>query len=135
MLNWTATLWPLAASLAIKSSVVLAIAWVAAFAMRRASAAARHIVWTACAVALLALPLLSISVPAMRLSAANAILPTETGLVFRTTATAVPATAPATPSAHPSAPTATPRNPFDPRTAILALWATGAIFGLAQMLY
>jgi TonB family protein len=135
MLNWTATLWPLAASLAIKSSVVLALAWVAAFAMRRASAGARHIVWTACAVALLALPLLSISVPAMRLSAANAILPTDIGLVFRTTATAAPAPAPATPSAHHSAPATTPARPFDPRTAILALWAAGALLAVAQMLY
>jgi len=137
MLNWTATLWPLAASLAIKSALVLAIACLAAFAMRRASAAARHIVWTACAAALLALPLLSISLPALRLSAVNAILPTDTGLVFRSTATASsqPST-PATPrTARPSTAAATPARPLDPRTAILGLWAVGAILGLAQMLY
>jgi TonB family protein len=137
MLNWTATLWPLAASLAIKSALVLIIACLAAFVMRRASAAARHIVWTACAAALLSLPLLSISVPALRLSAANAILPTDTGLVFRSTATdsAQPATPATQHASRASTPAATPARPINPRTAILSLWAAGAILCLIQMLY
>src|SRR2546421_8092352 len=91
MLNWTATIWPIAALIAIKSLVVLTCAWLAAAVMRRASAASRHVVWTACAAGLLALPLLSISMPALRMRAAGAVLPGDPGLVFRTTSTAIDA--------------------------------------------
>jgi hypothetical protein len=51
---------------ALKSMVVISAAWMLAFALRRQSAAARHLVWTAAATALLALPLLSVSMPALR---------------------------------------------------------------------
>ncbi|HKA01082.1 MAG TPA: hypothetical protein VKE70_31435, partial [Candidatus Solibacter sp.] len=81
MLNWTATIWPVAAAIAIKSGLVLAAAWLITLLLRRHSAASRHVVWTASAAAMLALPLLSISMPAMRWSAANAILPQDAGLV------------------------------------------------------
>src|ERR1051326_1998675 len=140
MLNWTATLWPMVVAMAIKSALVIGGAWLVTLAMRGRSAASRHVVWTACAVALLALPLLSVSVPALRLPAAGAILPSDPGLVFRSTATAaplagggaskaIPAIAQRSLDAHGAA-----AAPADWRTVVLALWAAGAVIVLGQML-
>ncbi len=58
----------------LKSVVVLATAWAAALAMRKRSAAARHLIWTAAVLALLALPLLSVSLPALHVTAADRVL-------------------------------------------------------------
>src|SRR5580704_1262459 len=88
---WFAFLW----SLALKGTAVLCAAYLAAFALRHRSAAARHLVWTAAFAALLALPLLSVSLPSLRIPAAfsrigASILPDASNLVFRvTTATPV----------------------------------------------
>src|SRR5580692_4848602 len=81
---WFAFLW----SLAFKGTAVLCAAYLAAFALRHRSAAARHLVWTAAFAALLALPLLSVSLPSLRIPGAAAILPDASNLVFRATATA-----------------------------------------------
>src|SRR5579883_3151581 len=78
---WFATL----ADIAVKSTLVLAIAWMAALSLRTRSAAARHSVWTAAAAALLALPILALLLPKLPMRAAAAVLP---GVVFQTTATA-----------------------------------------------
>jgi hypothetical protein len=75
---------------AIKSIAVLVAAWAVTFLMRGRSAASRHLVWTASAAALLALPFLSASLPQLRmpggilLSSASSILPA----MFQTTVTA-----------------------------------------------
>src|ERR1700722_19510048 len=81
---WLAFFW----SLALKGTAVLCAAYLAAFALRHRSAAARHLVWTAAFAALLALPLLSVSLPSLRIPGAASILPDASSLVFRTTATA-----------------------------------------------
>src|ERR1700679_3695811 len=83
---WFAFLW----SLALKGTAVLCAAYLAAFALRHRSAAARHLVWTAAFAALLALPLLSASMPSLRIPGAASFLPDASNLVFRATA---PATA------------------------------------------
>src|SRR5580700_6527130 len=80
---WFAFLW----SLALKGTAVLCAAYLAAFALRHRSAAARHLVWTAAFAALLALPLLSVSLPSLRIPGAESILPNASNLVFRVTAT------------------------------------------------
>jgi carboxyl-terminal processing protease len=49
--------------LALKGAVVLAVAAVIAFTLRRASAAARHLVWLTAVLGLVALPLLSAALP------------------------------------------------------------------------
>jgi beta-lactamase regulating signal transducer with metallopeptidase domain/HEAT repeat protein len=51
---------------AVKGTALLAIAWLVALAMRRSSAAARHLVWSAALGALLVLPVLAASLPAWR---------------------------------------------------------------------
>jgi hypothetical protein len=59
MLGWNVAQWfSIFASAALKSTVVLGAAWLAAGALRGRSAALRHLVWTAAAAAVLALPFL-----------------------------------------------------------------------------
>src|SRR5580658_1475495 len=87
---WLAFFW----SVALKGTAVLCVACLAAFGLRHRSAAARHLVWTAAFAALLALPLLSVSLPSLRIPGASSILPDASNLVFRATATATVADAP-----------------------------------------
>src|ERR1700733_7945850 len=68
---------------ALKSTFVVGAAWLLAFALRRYSAAARHLVWTAAAAALLALPMLSVSMPAWRVRT-SALAPLVSSITFRT---------------------------------------------------
>ena len=56
--------WPLLASVAVKSLFVLALAGGVVLALRRASAAARHLVWSLSLLGLLLLPLFSSALPA-----------------------------------------------------------------------
>src|SRR5438132_7628882 len=72
------------AGAALKSTTVLGVAWLAVVVLRRRSAAARHLVWTAASAALLALPFLSLAVPALPVRMVRAFVPT--GVVFQTTA-------------------------------------------------
>ena len=67
MPGWNESAWfAMLLGAALKSTVVLGVAWLLAWALRRRSAAARHLVWTAAAAALLALPVLSVTLPALR---------------------------------------------------------------------
>jgi TonB family protein len=82
----TNTLYSLLAGAALKSVLILAAAWMAALAMRRQSAAARHFVWSAACAALLALPLLTLALPALRIPLTGSYL--RDGVVFRAVASA-----------------------------------------------
>ena len=120
---------------ALKSSIVVGAAWLLAFALRRQSAAARHLVWTAAAAALLALPLLSVSMPALRIRT-GALAPFVPTVTFRTTTVATAA------SSLPSAPqTAREQQPvshlpwrFDSGRSIAFLWIAGSALALTHML-
>src|SRR5258707_5225000 len=81
-------MFPILMSVALKSTVILVAAWLCAFLLRKRSAAARHLVWTAAAVAVLALPILTVSLPALRLPIAN----TTTSIVFQAIGSTQPAT-------------------------------------------
>jgi beta-lactamase regulating signal transducer with metallopeptidase domain len=74
------------ADLALKGTVVLAAAALATLALRRASAAARHLVWTLAFAGLLALPVLGVAVPRWQIP----ILPARDALPLMTTASAEP---------------------------------------------
>src|SRR4030081_3891686 len=90
MLGWNETAWfSFFISAALKSTAVLGAAWLSTFLLRSRSAAARHLVWTAAAAAVLALPFLSVSLPALSIPGASGLL-TDVGVLFRTTATAHP---------------------------------------------
>src|ERR1019366_6555568 len=84
MLGWNVSEWfSIFVSVALKSTVVLGAAWLAAGALRGRSAALRHLMWTAAAAAVLALPFLSASLPALRVPASGALLRFDPGVVFR----------------------------------------------------
>jgi TonB family protein len=137
MFNWTASAWPILASAALKSTLVLGAAWLIAYLLRGRSAAARHMVWTAAAAALVALPLLTVALPALRVRVANAVLPADSGIVFRAAAkvpepggavAAKQAPAGRTPA------TAVPARGIDGKSALMLLWMAGIAAGFLQML-
>jgi carboxyl-terminal processing protease len=64
----TEPILPLAADLAAKSGVILALAWIVARAMRGRSAALRHLVWSLAVVGVLSLPMLAALLPTWSLS-------------------------------------------------------------------
>jgi hypothetical protein len=90
MLGWNETAWfSIFVGAALKSTAVLGVAWLSTFLLRGRSAAARHLVWTAASAAILALPFLSVSLPALPVRGVSALIP-DAGLLFRATATARP---------------------------------------------
>src|SRR5215470_14151720 len=116
--------------LALKSAVVVMLAWVAAWGLRRRSAASRHLVWTATAGALVALPVLSVLVPEWKVTSPVAV---DTGVVFRVFSVAgMPAEAPRPTDVRQ---VAVPRGPGGPphlnaRAAVAAIWGAGAMIRL-----
>jgi TonB family protein len=134
MLGWNEAAWfSIFVGAALKSTVVLGVAWLSTFLLRGRSAAARHLVWTAASAALLALPLLSVSLPALPMRAASGLIP-DAGLLFRTTAIAHPDGASAQGLQMTAAPSRSlPWRP-DWRLSLMLLWATGSVAALAQML-
>jgi len=137
--NWTLSAWPILASAALKSTLVLGVAFLLSTLLRRRSAAARHIVWTASAAALLALPVLSLVLPAVRVRVANRVLPADTALVFRTSSAAPAPISGAAANTQPdAAPTGLARNvpdrPLTTRDALVLLWTLGLAVGVLQML-
>src|SRR5579863_4070956 len=82
MFGWNETAWfSVFAGVAFKSTALLGGAWIAAFLLRGRSAALRHLVWTAAAAAVLALPFLALSLPALPVPAVAGLLPPSTRIV------------------------------------------------------
>jgi TonB family protein len=126
------------ASAALKGTIILAAAWLAALILRKQSAAARHLLWTGAAAAALVLPFLSISLPAWRVPASSVLAPLDLSVVFHITATAKTDAAatsishlPAAPAA--ASPTSAPWRPNLP-LSLLFVWAAGAAIGIVQVL-
>src|SRR5258708_6330319 len=135
MTGWNESAWfAMCVGVALKSTIVLGAAWIAAFLLRGRSAAARHLVWTAAAAAVLALPLLSVSLPALPVSASGLV--PDVGVLFRTTATAHPDGASAQSPQRTTAPAHSRSLPWRPdwRLSLMLLWAAGSVAAFAQML-
>jgi len=132
---WNVSQWfSFFASAALKSTVVLGAAWLAAWALRGRSAALRHLVWTAAAAAVLALPFLSASLPALRVPASGALLPFDPAVIFQVTGSAAvepPSSALPLPATARRA-TNAPRY-SDRRIWLMALWAAGVAAAFARM--
>jgi len=136
MPGWNESVWfAMLVSVALKSTVVLGAAWLLTHILRRRSAAARHLVWTAAAAALLALPVLSAIMPALPIQsrALRSVIPP---LVFRVTAVAKGDSAATN---RPLAATHAPSTPGtdwlpDYRFWLPLIWAAGTALGLSQML-
>ena len=117
----------LLAASALKGSVVLAAAFLVSRALRRASAAARHLVWAAALASLLAITALSLLLPSWQpeVAAARAWSP-------------VAAAGPETSAAHLPAMTVRAILAGDPgpglARALFAVWAAGFLLSLAALL-
>jgi beta-lactamase regulating signal transducer with metallopeptidase domain len=118
--------------LALKSTAVLAGAWLIAMLLRGRSAAVRHLVWTAASAAVLVLPFLSVSLPAWRVPVSNAL----NAPVFQVNAFA--RAFPESPSARVGSTAArsqpVPAPEIDWLTIALTIWAAGAAAAIARML-
>jgi TonB family protein len=118
---------------ALKSSAVLVAASLAAWLLRGRTAAARHMVWMAAAGAVLALPWLSLGLPAVRMPGGARLLELVPNITFQANATAGAA---ASRQFATSAPlrTSTPAHaPVDWRLFLVLLWAAGTLVGVAQI--
>ena len=113
----------------LKSSVILALTFLATLALRRQSAALRHTVWTAGLLCSLALPLFSLVMPAWHVEpirvvqySTNVTAPqpvvTESGMVT----VAPPSTIPSTP------------NWLTPERVLLLIWLTGILLVASLLL-
>src|SRR5581483_64659 len=134
---WNESAWfAMLTGAAIKSTVVLGAAWLLTNGLRRRSAAARHLVWTAAAAALLALPLLSLSLPALRVRS-GALRQLVPSITFQTIVTAQGTSAAgpsqATPAAAAKAVSGSAWTP-DYKLWVTMIWAAGAMLGLGQIL-
>jgi TonB family protein len=135
MLGWNEMAWfSIFIGAALKSTAVLGVAWLSTFLLRGRSAAARHLVWTAAAAAVLALPFLSVSLPALPVAAGAQVL--NIGVLFRTTATAHADAATALSQQLAAAPGPSQSLPWRPdwRLWLMLLWAAGSVVALTQML-
>jgi TonB family protein len=119
---------------AIKGTAILAVAYVAALALRKRSAAARHLVWTAAAAALLALPLLSVVLPALRvpIRSAGAIALFQADSLGRAGGSSTGRNAA---SRFPAASGPSIAPMADWRPWVVGLWAAGAATGMLQMFW
>ena len=136
MRGWNVAAWFfIFASAALKSTVLLGAAWLAAWALRGRSAALRHVLWTAAAAALLALPFLSAALPVWRVPASGALLPFDPAVVFQ-----VGSSAAAEPPASSVLAPGTGRRAVDApryddwRIWLMLGWTAGAAAGFASML-
>lgn len=135
MTGWNESAWfSMFVGVALKSTLALCAAWLVAAALRARSAAALHLVWTAGMAALLTLPLLSLAVPAVRVTVPAALVPP--GLTFRTTAVDRAPVAASQTATRPAAIAPANRTPWRPdwRLWLMLLWAAGAAAAFAQML-
>jgi TonB family protein len=133
MMGWSESAWyALFVSTALKSVAVLGTAWVTTKLLRGRSAAARHLVWTAAFAAVLALPFLSISLPALRVAVAPTLI--RSSVVFQATASAAdPASHTGSRSDAIAALKSGPRR-ADWRLLVMWFWAAGLAVGFMQML-
>jgi len=137
MLGWNGSAWfSILMIAALKSTVVLGAAWMLALLLRGRSAAARHLVWTAAAAAVLALPLLSLSLPALHLPLSTAILPANSGVVFRAFGFAAADDSTQPPVTAPNSARTAPPSPSRPdaRFWLMLIWAAGAAASFLKML-
>lgn len=138
--NWSGSAWPILVNAALKSTLVLGAAWMVAFLLRGRSAAARHVVWTAAAAAVLALPFLSVSLPILRLPVADGVVPADSGLTFRVDSTGAAVVAAQRirnlPPHAPGMASAAPVRAWQPdwKFGLVLLWAAGVAVALARLL-
>jgi TonB family protein len=119
------------AGLALKSTAVLASAFLITLLLRGRSAAVRHLVWTAASAAVLMLPLLSVSLPALRVPLpAGASGPAE----FQVSALARVAQGPHSAQAALPVRKVGAATPVDWMPILVGIWAAGTLLAFGRML-
>lgn len=135
MFGWTEPLsYSFFVSAAIKSTAVFAVAWLSARLLYRQSAAIRHLVWTAAFAALLTMPFLSISLPALHVPLQRALL--LPGASFEANAYR-PETLPAREQHVQAAASSDVKSMPQPHNwpmLLLLLWTAGTAASMVQML-
>ncbi len=135
MSGWNeAQMFSMLVGVAVKSSVVLGIAWLVAAVLGGRSAAVRHLVWTGAAAAVLALPVLSGILPTLHFTTPAALAQWDTGLVFRSASSGAQAAsgAAAPETARRTRAAGAPGRP-DFRPVLAAIWCAGTTLVLLQM--
>jgi TonB family protein len=122
-------------SAAIKGSAVLGAACLLSFVLRRASAAFRHLLWTLAVVSLLALPILTLVLPAWEVQAVQDVLPAASSIFFTTQTTGIEAARPVLTGRQAQVwlGQRTPQNPIAVPDWLLTIWAAGALAGLGRL--
>lgn len=116
---------------AVKGSLVLAVAWLAAQFLRASSAAVRHLVWCAAFAALLLLPVLSAILPALPVPVTDALMPSASFFSVDASTSAREVATPPLPRS-PASPASVFSIP-DWRLLLLCAWAAGIAISLMQM--
>ena len=134
MLGWMPSPESVLAMMALKGSIVLMAAGLAARLLRRSSAAVRHLVWVAAFAGLLVLPLLTVSLPALPVTVAPGRV--SSSVVFQALVLAPPATPAAALIAAAGPRTPGRSAPWRPdwRWPLLAFWLGGTLFALGHLL-
>lgn len=131
MPNWIS--YSLLLGIALKSTAVLGVASLLVFLLRAKSAAIRHTVWSAAFAAILVLPLLSVSLPALPVPIGGSLL--ASGFIVRTNSSAS-IQAPASSIGRQG--TIAPPLRTGPQSEwpkwLILIWAAGTAISLAQML-
>ena len=134
---------PLVLDVVVKASIILTLAALAAAALRRSSASARHLVWTLGLAGALAVPVLSAAVPRWELPIV-AIDADATPLPVQSAAAPAPAVERSAPALGHHASLATPPAPDSVRSwsiasltwpaLVLLVWGAGAAIVLGRLL-
>jgi len=121
---------------AVKSSLILGLAWLLARLLRPRSAAARHVVWTAALAAVLALPFLSVWLPALRVRTTAALWATPADAMFEASAAVSPAARTAGSQVHGSTTASSMGTPWraDWQVWLMLVWAAGFTMAFAHTL-
>lgn len=140
--------WIQAADAVAKATVLLAVAALASLALRRGSAASRHLVWTLALVGALLLPILSLALPRWQLplvTLASSVMPAAAapaGAADETPAAgsslagaAAPLSAAVSVARSNAAPAAAPGwlSGISWASALLLVWAAGAVLVLGRL--
>jgi TonB family protein len=128
-------LFALWAGAAVKSTVVLGVAWLVTILRRRRSAAMRHLVWAAAAVAVLALPFFSLWLPSLRIPSVATIAPAAAALFDSTATVTADDVTPHVTTRSGAAADRPIQQRLDWRLLLMSLWAAGAAAAFTQMLF
>ncbi len=116
------------ANLSIKATILLLAAWACSLWLRRASAAARHVIWTLTVAGLLVLPVLSVVLPGWRVAPVNRVKAATPQILSRPSHAATPLEkAPSLSLQSAAVPAMIPR-------VLLLVWAAGVTLVLGRLL-